>query len=407
MSFDGIADSSTQIERLHGAVRHYSWGSRTLIPELCGVGASSEPVAEVWFGAHPLAPASVGEEHKPLDELIEQHPELLGARVHSRFGQLPFLVKLLAADEPLSLQAHPPAHLAEAGFMREERCGLDVSAPQRMFKDRWAKPEMLVALGRFEAFCGLREPASTQQLLATIATPLLEPLQVRLHEVTSNGGDRCWRELLRWLLSLDSRIIGELVAAVVRCCRTAPGPEQWQATKRGIVELGERFPNDPAVLVALLMNHVVLREGEALFVSPGTLHSYVRGLAVEVMATSDNVVRAGLTSKHTDVDTLVDVVDTSVGPQQTQRPAAIAGVREYRVPVEEFEVRHLNVEGTLCAEVGPTILLCTSGSVTAKDLTMTSGDSAFVFAGGQVPQLKGNASVFCVSVPEGSTSARR
>ena len=170
------------MELIEGAVRSYDWGSLTAIPDLLGRPATGEPWAELWFGAHPSAPAVVGARAESLDRLIAADPvAALGPAVASRYGRLPFLLKVLAAAAPLSLQAHPSAEQADAGFEREEAMGVPPDAPRRMFRDRSPKPELICALSGFEALCGFRDPQQTAALLDTLDAPALDPLRRRLN----------------------------------------------------------------------------------------------------------------------------------------------------------------------------------------------------------------------------------
>src|SRR5918998_3332152 len=168
------------MERLGGVVQPYAWGSPTVIPELLGIEPSGEPQAELWFGAHPLAPSIAAGE--PLDKIVDRDPEgVVGRASVDAFGpRLPFLVKIIAADRPLSLQAHPTRQQAEAGYAREEAAGVPRDAPHRTYRDGWPKPEVLCALRDTEALCGFRHPGETYGLFERLgvarALPLVAPL---------------------------------------------------------------------------------------------------------------------------------------------------------------------------------------------------------------------------------------
>lgn len=384
------------MELIEGVVRHYDWGSFTAIPELLGRPGTGEPWAEMWFGAHPAAPAMVGARAEPLDRLIAADPvAALGPAVASRYGRLPFLLKVLAAAEPLSLQAHPSAEHAEAGFAREEAMGIPRDAPQRMFRDRSAKPELICALGRFEALCGFRDPRRTAALLETLDAPGLDPLRRRLDGLP---GSRM-RELLRWLLTIEPAASAAMADAAVDACLSASDDEdEWSGAKSAVAELGDRHRGDRAVVAALLLNHVVLAPGEALFLGPGCLHAHLGGTAVELMADSDNVVRGGLTSKHVDADALLEIVDGAAAAAPVQRPEPVDGVVAYRTPVAEFSLRRLDVDGSLTVAAGPSVLLCTDGCVEAGGLTLDRGAAAWVHAASPPVVLEGRGTVFCATV---------
>ena len=378
---------------LEGAVRNYDWGSPSAIPDLLGLPRTGEPWAEVWFGAHPLAPATTGPASEPLDRLIAADPAAaLGPAVAARFGRLPFLVKVLAASTPLSLQAHPSAAQAEAGFEREEELGIARDASERIFRDRSAKPEMVCALSSFEVLCGFRDAARTAEMLDTIPTPALDPVRRRLRM----DSPAARRELLQWLLSLDRVAARALVHPVVSCCRDQPGNDEWTGARRAVAGLGERFPNDGSVVAALLLNHVVLEPGEALFLPAGQLHAYLGGMALEAMAESDNVARGGLTTKHVDVDALIDVVDPTITEIQVQRPEARSGVAAYRVPAEEFSLSRLEVDGSLVAGEGPAVLLCVDGCAESAGATLHRGSAAWVDGTEPPVVLSGRATVYRV-----------
>ena len=387
------------MERLEGVSRHYDWGSRTAIPEMLGLPASDRPWAELWFGAHPQGPALVGPSRAPLDRVVAADPAAaLGPGAADRFGGLPFLVKILAAARPLSLQVHPDAEAARAGCAREDALGLPRSSPERSFRDDSPKPELICALTPFEALWGFRDPARTSALLESIDTPALDPLRQRL---AADSTPRGLRDLTAWLLARDRAAAAEFNREVARACRRPPGEtrvgEEWAgpartggerarldqiggeerafrdgraagewAAARGLAaDLEAWHPDDPGVAVALLLNRVRLQPGEALFLGPGLLHSYLGGTGVEVMASSDNVIRAGLTAKPTDVETFLEVVSTDPVEPEVQRPSPVGGVARYRAPVDEFSLQRIEADGEVSVAGGPAILLCTRGRVRA------------------------------------------
>lgn len=380
---------------IDGALKNYDWGSPTVIPELLGCRSTGEPVAEVWFGAHPSGPAELRGSGVRLDELIDADRQAaLGASVAARFGSLPFLLKVLAVDAPLSMQAHPTTEQAQRGFEREESLGIPRDGADRCFRDRRHKPELICALSEFSALCGFREPAETLEVLATIRTEALDPVRARLAAEPTAGGIA---GLVEWLLSRDRRTTAELVGSVAAACagRTSSA---FAPERQVVYELGRRHPQDPAVLIALLLNLVTLQPGEAVFFGPGNLHCYLRGTGVELMANSDNVVRAGLTSKHTDVATLLEIVETTPTTVDVRRPSATGGVVDYRSPVEEFSLQRIDLNGSARIEPGPAILLCTSGRARFESRTdahrLGSGEAAWMAACDAPARLDGTATVF-------------
>lgn len=383
------------MELLDGPVRDYDWGSVVAIPELLGRPPTGRPWAELWLGAHHSAPSLVGAAAEPLDALVAADPDaMLGPEVARRFGELPFMLKVLAAAAPLSLQAHPSAAQARAGFEKEEAAGIPLDAPHRSFRDRSHKPELLCALTRFEALCGFRDPVATLDLLTTIDTPALDAVRDRIASDPSPAG---MTGLLGWLLTLDPGEASRLVAAVAGACRNARGA-RGALERHTAIALAERYPHDAGVVTALLLNHVVLEPGEALFLGSGNLHAYLRGTGVEIMANSDNVLRGGLTSKPVDVLTLLDVVDASPFTPTVQRPEPIDGVATFVTPVAEFALQRAQVDGTATLDGGPAILLCVEGAVHGAGHTLDRGTAAWVPATEDSIVLTGRGTVFRAGV---------
>jgi mannose-6-phosphate isomerase len=383
---------------LRGAVRTYAWGSRTAIADFTGRPTPTpHPEAELWFGAHPGDPAWLetdGGERSLLDTLVADPEGQLGTAVYDRFGDtLPFLVKVLAADEPLSLQAHPSAQQAAEGFDREERLGIPITSPTRNYRDRSHKPELLVALDTFEALAGFREPARTVELMKALAVSDLDPF---VHLLSGQSEADGLRALFTTWITAPQPDLDVLVPAVIDGAiqYVRSGAREFAAEVKDVLELGERYPGDAGVLAALLLNRIRLTAGEAIFLPAGNLHTYLRGMGVEVMANSDNVLRGGLTPKHVDVPELLRVLDF--------RPATEASLRArtwrdgpeliYRTPASEFGVSCLRIDGEhLGHEIdaairheGPQILLCTGGAVLvhakSSSLTVRRGRAAWVSA---------------------------
>jgi mannose-6-phosphate isomerase len=393
------------VEQLHGAIRTYAWGSRTAIAEFTGRPVpAAHPEAELWLGAHPGDPACLETDtgEVSLLNVLTQDPEgQLGSVAQARFGdRLPFLVKVLAADEPLSLQAHPSAMQAIEGYEREERLGVAVSSPIRNYRDTSHKPELLVALQPFEALAGFRPVARTIELLRALAVSDLDPFIALLGG--QSGSDSApaqsdadgLRALFTTWITAPQPDLDVLVPAVLEGAiqYLSSDAGEFSAEAKTVLELGERYPGDAGVLASLLLNRVTLAPGEAIFVSAGNLHTYLHGVGLEVMANSDNVLRGGLTPKHVDVPELLRVLDFTPTTEEALRPATYTDGLElvYQTPAEEFALSRLTVDGDhLGHEVdaparheGPQILLCTEGSITvhakSKTLTLHRGESAWV-----------------------------
>ncbi len=382
-------------------MRTYAWGSRTAIAEFTGRPVpAAHPEAELWFGANPgdpawlATPGAPGGETSLLDVLAADPEAQLGSAARARFGDvLPFLVKVLAADEPLSLQAHPSAQQAVEGYLREERLGIPMSSPLRNYRDTRHKPELLVALRPFEALAGFRPAADTVELLQALAVSELDPFIDLLNDQSDADGLRAL--FTTWITApqpdIDVLVSAVLDSAIHYLSRRAT---QFADEAKTVLELGERYPGDAGVLASLLLNRVRLNPGEAIFLPAGNMHTYLRGIAVEVMANSDNVLRGGLTPKHVDVPELLRVLDfTPTTEAQLRVPTHRDGLSlVYDTPAEEFSVAVLTLDGDhLGHEVdaptsheGPQILLCADGSTTVHGksaaLRLQRGAAAWVAA---------------------------
>ncbi|GAB3941936.1 mannose-6-phosphate isomerase, class I [Corynebacterium tapiri] len=372
------------MQHLHGALRYYPWGSRTMLAKLRGIEEPSQrPEAEMWFGAHPAAPAQV--DGVDLTDIIARDPEgELGAPIIERFGErLPFLVKLLAADQPLSLQAHPSLEQAREGFARENEAGLPLDAPNRNYRDASHKPEVIIALTSFQALTGFRPLDKTRELFDVLACPKLshyaDILDGHTAEDSAENGDL--RALFTTWLTIPATTRSELIDSIVEAAQAHLDRDDWIGdTLRVVVDLNERYPGDPGVLGALLLNLVTLEPGEAVYTEAGQLHAYVHGLGVEVMANSDNVLRGGLTPKHVDVPELVRVLrfEETIDPR-----VAVHSDGTVDAPAAEFRVQRVDLqpnESLTVAEDGPVIVLCVAGELSgaqaAEALWISAQESA-------------------------------
>jgi mannose-6-phosphate isomerase len=377
------------IERLTGVIQPYAWGSRTAIPEFLGRPPTGKPQAELWFGAHPLAPSTVDGE--PLDKVVAHDPlGVVGRATVEAFGpRLPFLLKVIAAAQPLSLQAHPSREQAEAGFAREQAAGTPRDAPNRTYRDGWPKPEVLCAMVETEALCGFREPRETYRLFETLglasALELVKPLANEARPAEERLATVFGR-LLR--LSPDQRsVITEVVQAA-----EAVDQSDDPAFTRTARELGRYYPGDPGVLAALLMNRVTLQPGDALYMPAGNLHAYLSGGGVEIMANSDNVMRGGLTPKYVNVDELLAIMDFTPGFRGLITPAAESpGVWRYPAPTPEFALWRIEAQGEpvdVPAGTSGRILLVIEGDLSASSesqkLDLVRGEAALLTAGEEV-----------------------
>lgn len=330
--------------------RPYAWGSRTAIAELLGREPSGEPEAELWLGAHAGSPSVIVDPvqtggARTLAEWIAADPrQALGADAAS--ARLPFLLKLLAAESPLSLQAHPTPDQAREGFDREEAAGVPIDAAHRNYRDPFPKPELIYALSdRFEALCGFRSVASFRADIVALGDPGLAPLIERA------SSDAALPHLVRWLSEG-----GPEVDAIVGRVASAP------AAPPLVTRLAAEYPGDPGIVIALLLNHVTLRRGQALYLPAGNIHAYLSGLGVELMTASDNVLRGGLTPKHVDVPELLRVLDFSVVPVPYLEPShPFPGVEVFAPAGPGFALARITGSGSIAPQ-GAAIAVCTGGS---------------------------------------------
>jgi mannose-6-phosphate isomerase len=380
---------------LDNPVQHYAWGSRTAIPGIVGAdNPRDEPWAELWIGAHPAAPstARVRGELRPLPALLDAR--VLGTGVAARGGgELPFLLKLLAAAEPLSIQCHPDRAQAQAGFEREEFAGIPLEAPQRCYRDRNHKPELLVAESPFFALAGFRRPEDIAAHLEALSIDELQP------EIAALGASGALKPLFAALMNLDLDRKARVLAQAARGARAGASPEA-----RRVAELLARYPGDIGALAPALLNLLELAPGEGLYLPARQLHAYLEGVGVEVMASSDNVLRGGLTSKHVDVYELLSVLDFEPRAPSIIRPELRGGGWVYPTPAEEFELMRLDVDDSSSRELLPrgsvAIAFCIEGdidlldSTTGQSLALRGGRAALISAEVERLHLEGRGRLY-------------
>ena len=369
---------------LTNTVQPYAWGAVDGVARVVGSEPSGGHEAELWVGTHPLAPSRVVGDPagRTLAEVVAADPARwlgtdLAAAGHT---SLPFLLKVLAIGEPLSLQAHPSAEQARAGFAREEAAGLPITSPGRTYRDPNPKPEALVALEPTDALCGFRPAAEAAALVASCAEAALAPLE----RLLVTGGQDAPRSALAWLLHLDPHRRATVAEAARRAGTGAPAgsPLAWVST------LASTHPGDPTVLAPLLLEVVRLEPGEALHLPAGNLHAYLGGAGVEIMAASDNVLRGGLTPKHIDVDELLAIVRVGPGvPPPPERRHPAPGLTTYDAGEASFALAGVDAAAAPVSieAAGPSLLLATGGPVdvaTAEhSLRVDRGRAAFVAPG--------------------------
>lgn len=386
------------MDLLRNAVRPYAWGSRTAIADLLGRPVPTpHPEAELWMGAHPGDPSWLvradGTEISMLQLLDSDPAHHLGEACRRRWGnRLPFLLKVLAAEEPLSLQAHPSATQAAEGFAREEAAGIPRNAMNRNYPDPTAKPELICALTEFHALAGFRDAYRTVRLLRELDIPSLRGHRALLAEQPDPAGLRAM--FTTWITLPEHCLRGIIPELLEACVEQVRARGEFALECRTVLELGEAYPNDAGVLASLLLNRLVLQPGEAIFLPAGNLHTYLRGIGIEILANSDNILRCGLTPKHVDVPELLRVLDFSCGDMRVLKGESLDGNRTvYQVPVEEFELSRVDWSpaesgGVTLDSDGPQILLCTKGSVrltgvggaAPAELRLGRGDSVWLSA---------------------------
>ena len=376
--------------RLTNTTQHYAWGSPSAISDLLGREPSGQPEAELWMGAHPSAPSRVdGGEATLLDFVSADPVGMLGPQVAARFkNRLPFLLKVLSAAKALSIQTHPTRAQAEAGYAAEQERGLAPGDPNRNYVDDWPKPEILMALTDFEALAGCRSAEDAERVLAEVVSLGADALDPVRAELAAKPEPATVAAAIGRLLEWPADTRGQLVADVVAAC--GAGVEKGSAFAddfAAVLRVAEDFPGDIGLVAMLLMKRAVLKPGEAIFLEAGGLHAYLRGTGIELLANSDNVLRAGLTPKHIDVAELLRIMDAAVPVPVRHCTAVGTGGVEFDTPAPEFRLYHatLDTGTTLRVEIpgtGPRIVLALSGEVelrgTRGALTLTQGESCFV-----------------------------
>lgn len=400
------------MEVMEGQIREYAWGSRTALADLLGRPVPSpRPQAELWLGAHPATPATLRRERGvvPLTEVIETEPErTLGAESIAKFGRrLPFLLKVLAAAEPLSIQAHPDEARAAAGFAEERAAGVPLTAPERTYVDPYHKPELLVAVERFDALCGFQDPAASARLLARLRVSALDTVGrggvvAALRDPDPAVG---LRDAVTALLTVPAERRSSLVSAVAVAAKELAGEHPSYDL---VGELAARYPGDIGVVVAMLLNRVTLAPGEAVWMPAGNPHAYLEGVGIEIMSASDNVLRGGLTRKRVNVPELLKNLRFEVLADPVVKPRKVArGVTGWPVPIPDFALVRAVVSPAgpvVLPRGGPRIVLCLRGTVAVDDgeqaVALRGGAAAFAPAAAGAVTVTGDGEVYQASVGE-------
>ncbi len=370
------------MHKLINTVQHYAWGSKTALTALYGVPNPQQlPMAELWMGAHPKSSSAIAQAGGQVslhDLIAKDNTVLLGKEVAARFGELPFLFKVLCAGQPLSVQVHPNKQAAMAGFAKENALGILLANPTRNYKDANHKPELVYALTDFEAMNGFREFADIAWLLQPLADA-----HPAIAAFIAQPDEQQLRQLFSALLAMQGEEKVYALAALKREQETRQG-DPWETIRR----IAQLYPEDCGLFSPLLLNVVKLAPGQAMFLFAETPHAYLGGVSLEVMANSDNVLRAGLTEKYIDIPELVANVAFTAKPasQLLTLPVEEGVASHFPVPVEDFAFSVYTLHGgrTSLPAGSVAILLCLEGDLNVQSEAncqpLLPGESVFVGA---------------------------
>ena len=397
--------------RLQNPIQNYAWGSTSALTELFGIpNEKQEPQAEMWMGVHPNGCSEVLEEGRllKLSELIARNPqEVLGKRMYLAFGELPYLLKILCADKPLSIQVHPEKNKAVAGYVRENRLGLNVSAGNRNYRDPNHKPELVYALTHYKAMNAFRPMMTTVALFEQSGC---EVLTGQVAALKANPTSEQLQTFFRFVLSLQGEQKASALAQLLRNIDHKGMDDNARLAFATAADLAREYPDDMGVFAPLYLNVIELQPGEAMFLHAETPHAYLEGVGVEIMANSDNVLRAGLTPKHMDIDELI--ANTRFVPVEETRlltsPVFDGVACRFPVPVDDFKFEILTLNAAVesarqheQAVFDAEILLCIAGEITVaaggETLLLRAGESAFVDARTAQYALQGSGQLARIS----------
>ncbi|ESN54287.1 mannose-6-phosphate isomerase [Enterobacter sp. MGH 16] len=371
------------MQKLINSVQNYAWGSKTALTDLYGIANPNNlPMAELWMGAHPKSSSKIedasGQARSLRDVIDGDKAALLGDKVAQRFGELPFLFKVLCADQPLSIQVHPNKQASEIGFAKENAAGIPLDAAERNYKDPNHKPELVFALTPFLAMNAFREFSEIISLLQPVAGA-----NNAIAHFLENPNAEALSQLFASLLNMQGEEKSHALAVLKAALESQQG-EPWETIRL----IAQFYPDDSGLFSPLLLNVVKLNPGEAMFLFAETPHAYLQGVALEVMANSDNVLRAGLTPKYIDIPELVANVKFVAKPaaELLTQPVKNGAELDFPIPVEDFafSLHDLSQTETTIAQESAAILFCVEGEATLhkgeQRLVLKPGESAFVAA---------------------------
>ncbi|WP_303805848.1 mannose-6-phosphate isomerase, class I [Aeromonas rivipollensis] len=366
---------------MQNPIQGYDWGSHDALTTLFGIpNPAGKPQAELWMGAHPngCSEVTLAGDVQKLSTLIERAPAaVLGDATVARFGSLPFLFKVLCAEKALSIQVHPSKAQAEAGFAKEEAAGISPKAANRNYKDPNHKPELVFALTPYQAMNGFRAIPAILALFDAMALPALAELTAALRQSQDEAG---LQHFFHQMLILDGARKEEALAGLLAYAAARPDDETFAL----ITSLAAQYPGDVGLFSPLLLNVVTLKPGQAMYLDACTPHAYVRGTGLEIMANSDNVLRAGLTPKYIDVAELLDCTRCLPKPddQILLAPHLEGAVQHFEVPVPDFTFSVYPAGEHALTTASAEILFAIDGTVTLQQgeqsLRLEKGQSAFV-----------------------------
>ncbi len=384
------------MQKMNNFVQNYAWGSRDALTRLFAIAnPSGKPMAELWMGAHPKGSSSItdasGHSCSLRDQIDRDKNAYLGSAVASRFGELPFLFKVLCAAQPLSIQVHPGKSAAQAGFIKENAAGIALDAPERNYKDANHKPELVFAITPFLAMNGFREFSDIVTLLKPViaahpAIPAFLQLPDPAHLAT------LFTALLTLTDKQKSLALNVLHTALPSLAGTA-----WDAVRK----IAQFYPTDAGLFSPLLLNVITLQPGHAMFLPAETPHAYLEGVALEVMANSDNVLRAGLTEKYIDIPELLANVQFIAKPanELLTVPEKNGSEESFPVPIDDFSfsLHKLSARPQCLIQSGAAIVFCLTGQALlerdGEQVVLNAGESCFIAAFESLFNLSGNGRI--------------
>ena len=381
--------------KLINPIQHYDWGSKTALTDLYGISnPQHQPMAELWMGAHPAASSGViidGRQQSLQALITSDSCGMLGPQISARFGRLPYLFKVLCAESALSIQVHPDKRSAELGFARENQAGIPQGSPQRNYKDDNHKPELLYALTPFLAMNGFRELSEITELFSPLTA-----VHPQIAAFVRQPDRASLQQLFTRLLRLQGEEKRQALQQLDECCQRQQGP-----ARDAVQTLRQHYPDDAGRFMPLLLNVVTLAPGEAMFLHARTPHAYLSGCGLEIMANSDNVLRAGLTAKHMDIDELVASVNFNSRPvcSLLTPPELLPGEQAFPVPVSDFcfSVAELTASPRPVRWQGPRIFFCLQGeaccSSAGQTLSLAPGGSLYIPASEHDVLLSGQGKI--------------